>query len=217
MSPSARTRIARREGGPAAAADRAGSGRARASVLAPAGPRRRWATALLAGAAVLASVAAGGWWAQRNSGADPQRPVTPLARTSAPVPPAAPVAVDWLAELARLDAARERAYAERDPARLAEVYASPVLLEQDRAQLGAQVPPDCGLDGARTQYTQLEVDSADGARASVQVTARLEAARVLCHGALQATTDPVGPVRLAITLTAGDDGRWRIDDQRLTG
>ncbi|MCU1688231.1 MAG: serine/threonine protein kinase, partial [Jatrophihabitantaceae bacterium] len=212
---------------------------------------------LLSTAAVLASVVAGGWWAQHDAGrasradsADRRdQAVRPLAQTSvgaAPIPAptvqpataqpatvqpvtaqpataqpatAQPTAagqpVNWLAELARADAVREHAYATGDPALLAQVYPPGGLLDRDRAQLAGQVPAGCSLVGAVTQYSALDVQTAGPQSAKVIVTAVLAPARLTCAGAQKATTPPVGPVRLAVSLSRGPDAVWRIEDQRL--
>lgn len=226
VSGSARTRATRAHGdAPAAAAAQ--------PVMTPVGMRRRWAVAVLSAAAVLASVAVGGWWAQHDARAPESsaRGISPLAETS--VPRAVPVAsspsssispgpgdlatVDWLAALARADAVRSRAYATADPGLLAQVYSSARLLDQDRAQLTAQVPPGCSLIGVSTQYSGVQVETAQPQSTQLTVTAALAPASLSCSGVVRATTPSVGPVRLAVALSRGADGVWRIEDQRVAG
>jgi hypothetical protein len=223
VSPSARTRAT----GPGPAARTAGS-----ALVAPRGARRRWAAAVLCGAAVLSSVAVGGWWGQRDSQRSESNPPVPrrLASPSATVldpagsptaqstaPSTDPAALNWLAVLARADAARAQAYATGDGTLLDQVYSSATLLEQDRRQLTVQVPPGCGLDGAKTHYSGIEVQEADPRSVRLTATAVLDQAHLSCAGATQATTPQVGPVRLAVVLSFGADGVWRIEDQRIAG
>jgi hypothetical protein len=123
----------------------------------------------------------------------------------------------WQAELARLDGIRQSAYAQGDPQLLSGVYAEP-LLSADAAQLRAMVPGGCGLIGAATSYAVLSATPADEApaqrQAQITATATLAAGQLICQGAVQGSSAELGPVTMQLVLRPGDDGLWRIAEQR---
>ena len=147
---------------------------------------------------------------------------------------AAPAADVWTARLAQLDGVRARAYATRDVTLLRSVYASPVLLAADTAQLRRIVPAGCGLSRATTGFTDVRT-ARSGSSTVVTAAATLAPARLLCHGASRGVTAAVPTTRLRIVLVhitsgtgtggigtggigtggigTGDTGGWRIAAQ----
>jgi len=190
-------------GPPAGAAPASGTGRRaafvrcakakRASTPGPAG--RRWGRPMLT-LALTAVVLVGmviGWPAWHRHTGSPR-----VGAAAAEVPAAAAV----LQILNQLDATRGRAYAERKPELLAQVYPPGPLLSTDRTALQRLVPVGCTLTGLRSQY-RLEGRPARLDQAiELVVVAALPAAKLSCAGRPRGSTPAIGPVRLAIRLVA---------------
>lgn len=171
------------------------------------------ATALLA--ALLTGLL---WWAHGRGGrpaaAADQRPGSPSATVAgahsvdaveaAAQPPAPDVAeLDAAAAskvLTRLDVARARAYAQRDPALLAQVYVPGTLRTRDAAQLQSIVPAGCGLFGASTVYSHVAVESRAATQAVLRVSATLHASTLECGGKPAGQAPAAGPITLRIAL-----------------
>lgn len=111
--------------------------------------------------------------------------------------------------LQRLDALRERAYAARDPALLAQVYLSTDLVERDSAQLRRLVPQGCALLGVRTDYGEPVVEYADAATVRLRVRAVLNASSLRCGASVVAHAAAAGPDVERIVLRR-EAGRYRI-------
>lgn len=150
--------------------------------------------------------------------APPTTPVRSGARSAAhssavgpaPVaPPATPASAR--AVLAVLDRARQAAYARRDPALLAGVYSSAVLLARDRAELLSAVPRGCGLTGLRTTFDQVRAEQR-GIRMRVHARVHVRAASLVC-GASHSERASARPVPMTIDLRRTADG-FRIDAER---
>jgi hypothetical protein len=158
------------------------------------------------------------WWpfggsnhprAQSSSVARVDVATTPTASAS-PTPTGAPdAALDARRVLAALDATRSRAFARRDPALLASVYASRELRARDRAQLLAIVPSGCGLHGVRTRFSQVVVVSRSRNGAQVKVAAAVAPSRLVCDGTTSGRAPGTGIVTLRMTLVRRD-GRYLI-------
>lgn len=151
-----------------------------------------------------------------RTGSPESRPATggPVAS-----PPAAAMSPDRLAVLlTALDAVRERAFAERRPELLSQVYASPALLAADTAQLIRSVPAGCRLTGVHTGYRDPTVgapaDMVPVRSVTVTVTATLAPAILSCAGVVRSRTRPAGPTALRLRLIDSGAG-WRIASQRL--
>lgn len=102
--------------------------------------------------------------------------------------------------LAGLDVARARAYAQRDPALLAQVYVPGTLRTQDAAQLQSIVPVGCGLFGASTVYSHVAVESRAATQAVLRVSATLRASTLECGGKPAGRAPAAGPLTLHIAL-----------------
>ena len=169
--------------------------------------------------ALLAALLAGMlWWAHTRSGrpaaAADRPPGSPSATVAgahsvdaaqATALPSAPdvARLDAAAAakvLARLDVARARAYAQRDPALLAQVYVPGPLRTQDAAQLQSIVPAGCGLFGASTVYSHVAVESRAAAQAVLRVSATLHASTLECGGKPAGQAPAAGPLTLRISL-----------------
>lgn len=172
--------------------------------------RPRVLGALLAGAGALVCALAitagrgkGGSIAPANRA--PAGEFTAVARTAEPGPPDALAARGLLQ---RLDALRERAYAERDTALLAQVYLSTELAERDAALLRRLVPPGCGLVGVRTDYDRPAIEAATGVEVRLRVRASLAASTLRCAGADTGAAPGVGPeVERIVLRRVGSDYR----------
>lgn len=105
----------------------------------------------------------------------------------------------WASTLAALDRLRARAFATRDATLLGRVYRPGPLLAADAALLGRIVPPGCGLAGARTSYSGVQVREQRG-RITVLATATLPPSQLVCGGRARATLPGAGPSRLRIDL-----------------
>jgi hypothetical protein len=127
------------------------------------------------------------------------------ARTPAKLRPAERAA----RTLAALDAMRARAFANRDPRLLAEVYVSGPLLTADTALLRRLVPAGCTLRGVRTDYREIKASGSE-----VTVTARLPPSQLICADRPRATVPGAGPTRLRLRL-AYTAGGVRIAEQAL--
>jgi hypothetical protein len=104
------------------------------------------------------------------------------------------------AELVRLDGLRARAFAERRPALLHQVYVPGPLLTADTALLTRIVPPGCGLRGVRTGYSKVR-STAAGARIVLTVTATLPTSDLVCAGHRRGRAAGAGPTTLRLELT----------------
>jgi hypothetical protein len=102
--------------------------------------------------------------------------------------------------LARLDVSRARAYAQRDPGLLAEVYVPGALRTQDVAQLESIVPAGCGLFGVSTVYSHVAVESRASAQAVVRAVATLRPSTLECGGKPAGRAPAAGPLTLHIAL-----------------
>jgi hypothetical protein len=188
-----------------------------------------------AGAATAGSLTPGPSAAGRSGTAGAGRPTDGPAGSTAGTPDAAMSADRLAAVLAALDAVRERAFAERRPELLAEVYASSSLLAADTEQLTSTVPVGCRLVGVRTGYRDPQPVAAAGNRpvgnpstgspptrnppagvrsVAVTVTATLPSASLRCAGVVRSRTRPAGPTRLRLLLTDSGAG-WRVASERL--
>ncbi|HEX2902954.1 MAG TPA: protein kinase [Jatrophihabitans sp.] len=138
------------------------------------------------------------------------------ART--PGPSSVPAsAAELAASLNRLDALRGRAFAERRPDLLAQVYDSPALLAADTRTLTTLVPAGCGLTGLRTSYRSVVVLAHQGDRITIRVSASLAAGMLTCADGSRRPTAPLGPQPLVIDLTGTVSGpdTLRISGQRV--
>jgi hypothetical protein len=158
------------------------------------------------------------WWAHarggRSAAAADQRPGSPSATVAgahsveavqATAPPPAPDVAQLNAAaagrvLARLDVTRARAYAQRDPDLLAQVYVPGPLRTQDTAQLQSIVPAGCGLFGASTVYSHVAIESRGTTQAVLRVSARLRASTLECGGKPAGQAPAAGPLTLRIEL-----------------
>jgi hypothetical protein len=168
--------------------------------------RRRHAAQLLKGCAaafivaalsLLVVVAARTWLVQRHPS---QRlpVVSPVQRTET--------------ALVMLASIRERAFAERKNALLAQVYLPGPLLQADAALLARIVPAGCGLLGAHTAYYDTAVGGTDE-HPVITTTATLSPSRLICAGSQAGSAPGVGPTGLRIELTRTATG-YRIAAQR---
>jgi hypothetical protein len=115
--------------------------------------------------------------------------------------------------LAGLDARRAAAFATRDPALLADVYASASLLARDRAQLLAIVPAGCVLRGVRTRFSRLVIGARTGDQARLRVRSRVAASILVCGGRPAGRAAGTRAVDLEVVLLR-TGSRYRIADQR---
>ncbi len=123
-----------------------------------------------------------------------------------------PPAHDLAGVLAALDSARARAFAARDPALLARVYSSPLLLARDRAALLRVVPPGCTLTGLHSHFADVHVEQA-GSRTRVRARVAVRAAELVCGGrpAARAAPVPAVPMRIELRHTAAG---YRIESEQ---
>jgi hypothetical protein len=84
--------------------------------------------------------------------------------------------------LVALDAIRARAFAQRDPSLLAQVYSAGALRSQDTSMISKIVPKGCGLVGVRTDYTDVVVTSSTAKRIVLSVRAALHPSTLECSG-----------------------------------
>jgi hypothetical protein len=147
----------------------------------------------------------------RSTGQHPSGPATAPSSASSPArssaispagaaPARALAPAQALAVLSALDDTRSRAYATRNPALLAAVYASANLLARDRAQLLSIVPMGCGLQGLHTRFSRLALTSASVDRARLRVTATLAPAGLVCAGTASGATPAARPTGLVLDL-----------------
>ena len=132
--------------------------------------------------------------------------------TPATAPEPVPARLDpahALTVLTALDDTRSRAYATRDPALLAGVYASSTLLARDRAQLLSIVPAGCGLQGVHTRFGRLVLASASSERARLRVQTTIGPVRLVCAGAPSGSTPGTRPTTLEMELVRSGAG-YRI-------
>jgi hypothetical protein len=154
-------------------------------------------------------------WPSGGPGRAPRQPMPRVAAdhpVSAPAPSSAPApqpSFDARAVLATLDGARARAYAQRDPALLSEVYASARLLQRDRAQLRALVPTGCALRGLHSRFRSIRVVERTAQAVSVQARVLVAASRLTCAGMSSARVPAGTPAALRMTLVRRG-GRYLI-------
>jgi negative regulator of sigma E activity len=146
--------------------------------------------------------------APREAGAN-NRP--PRSNADAPVVST----VDAGAELVRLDALRELAYATREPALLKSVYADAGLLAQDTAQLRSRVPAGCRFTGVSTVFSAITVGTRTAIRIELQAQATLAGATLVCPGRPSVSTAVRGPLALSLVLTREAGGTFAIASERL--
>ncbi|MFN2517456.1 MAG: serine/threonine protein kinase, partial [Jatrophihabitantaceae bacterium] len=103
--------------------------------------------------------------------------------------------------LVKLDASRQRAFAERDASLLGKVYSPGPLLIQDTSLLERLVPAGCGLLGVHTAYDHVRVTAASGTRVQVVVQATLSESVLTCATAATGRAAGSGPAKLRIVLT----------------
>ena len=166
----------------------------------------------VAGAMVLG---VGGWqfgpWRAAPTASTAATPTASAAASAAVHNP--PDVAALRAELVRLDAVRERAFAQRAPALLAQVYHSAMLIEQDAELVRRLIPPECGLIGLHTSFRDVTVANAAGARVEVRARVTLAPSSLVCHGTTRGRTPGLGPVTLQIALVP-EVGGYRIASQR---
>jgi eukaryotic-like serine/threonine-protein kinase len=157
------------------------------------------AALIVAALGLLVAIAARGWQAQRPASHRAQPGVaSPAQRTET--------------ALVTLAHARELAFAERNPALLAQVYLPGPLLQADAALLARIVPSGCGLVGAHTTYRDIAVGGTED-HPVITTTATLSPSRLMCAGSQAASAPGVGPTGLRIELVHTAAG-YRIAAQR---
>jgi hypothetical protein len=105
-----------------------------------------------------------------------------------------------LSALRHLDAVRARAFAERDPSSLGQVYGSARLLQQDRDQLLRLVPAGCGLLGVSTRYAEPVHLIVEQNRTEATVSATLRTTVLRCPGQQDRQLPAVGSTRIQLVL-----------------
>jgi eukaryotic-like serine/threonine-protein kinase len=120
---------------------------------------------------------------------------------------------DWPAELDRLDALRARAFAERRPALLRQVYPPGSLRAADTASLLRLVPPGCRLHGVRTHYAAAHL-AEQGRLGVITATATIAASRLTCPGRTTASA-PAAHARLRIVLEQSPAGVLIVSERAL--
>ncbi|MDQ1752251.1 MAG: eukaryotic-like serine/threonine-protein kinase [Pseudonocardiales bacterium] len=123
--------------------------------------------------------------------------------------------VDAAAELSRLDALRELAFATREPALLKSVYADASLLAQDTAQLRSRVPAGCRFTGVSTVFSAITVGTRTATRIELQARATLAGATLACPGRPSVSTAVRGPMAVSLVLTRAAGGAFAIASERL--
>jgi hypothetical protein len=154
------------------------------------------------------SASAGG-----SAAARPGRPAGTSNPGGSGVPDVPAVEVDAAGAatiLAGLDQLRARAYAQRSPDLLAQVYAADPLLRQDRARLVGSVPVGCVLDGVQTRYQQVRVTARAPGRIELTVEVSLSPSRLTCAGSAAGVAPGSGPTALHVVLLAPGAGPYRI-------
>jgi hypothetical protein len=135
------------------------------------------------------------------SNAPSRAPSQAPSRPPSTTPPAtrARQQAGWPAALARLDARRARAFATRDVRLLRSVYLPGPLLRADTAQLTRLVPAGCGLAGAHTRFTRVQVAD-HGSWAVIHAVARVPPSDLRCSGATTEHDAATRPQALRVTL-----------------
>jgi hypothetical protein len=110
------------------------------------------------------------------------------------------------AVLVRLDALRQQAFGQGNPALLAQVYLPGPLLTQDSIDLERAVPSGCSLLGVHTTYTDVRLAPGASGRTTVIATATLMASTLMCRGAVSGVAEGSEPTTLHIELVAHNAG-----------
>ncbi len=105
-----------------------------------------------------------------------------------------------------LDATRERAFAQRRPELLDDVYASTSLRDQDAQLIDKLIPEGCGLLGVRTTYSDIHPVSMVPTTVVLTARASLAASTLECGSITSATAPAVPSTGLRITLVRGGGG-----------
>jgi hypothetical protein len=117
--------------------------------------------------------------------------------------------------LAGLDQLRERAFAERAPQLLAQVYVSAELLTEDTATLNAVVRVGCTLTGVRTAYSNIRMVPGETGGIAVVATATLASSTLMCGGSPAANVAGASATMLRIELTRSPGAHYRIASQQI--
>ena len=128
-------------------------------------------------------------------------------------PPVITDAASATVVLAGLDQVRERAFAERDPALLAQVYGPGDLLAADEAAVAHAVPAGCILRGVHTDYRDVRIVATVAGSSDLLATATLTPSILSCAGPAETTVPGVPATNLRIELVRGAGGRYLITAQ----
>lgn len=225
-TPAAQLLTHRVAGAPAAPADppppprgsRLGAHRAGTAAPARSAPRWRTVLALLLGVTAIAMAGITGviFTADRD---DPE-PAQVAAERTADAPARQPAQVEsrppdrsWVEILASLDAARSRAFAVADPARLMEVYAPGApALRRDRSVVGRLAAAGLRARGLRLSAVEIERIAQDARRVRLRVEDVLSAYRLVdATGTVVESRPGRGRMRWTVTLQV-DGERWKVYD-----
>jgi serine/threonine protein kinase len=181
--------------------------------------RRRWRLTVLTAALVTVGVTVGAlvaqsiWLSGDRTPAGRGASAPPAGRPPSPAAPANELAAA-LVTLRALDAVRERAFAERSPGLLSQIYPPGPLRDADTALLLRSVPIGCGLNGVRTGYEGLAANAITTGGTVVTVRASLPGSSLACPGAPPRAVPGVAPTVLRIALIRTGSG-YLISTQRL--
>jgi eukaryotic-like serine/threonine-protein kinase len=117
--------------------------------------------------------------------------------------------------LADLDEVRERAFAERAPQLLAQVYVSAELLAEDTATLNAVVQVGCTLTGVRTAYSNIRLVPGETGAIAVVATATLAPSTLVCGGSPAGNLAGASATTLRIELARSPGAQYRIASQQV--
>jgi serine/threonine protein kinase len=117
--------------------------------------------------------------------------------------------------LSVLDDMRSRAFAERRPELLKQVYDSASLLMQDVSNVQSRIPDHCLLLGLHTRYRDVTVTSRSPQKLTVRASASLTSGALRCAGQVRSRTAPAGPTVVRLVLVAASGGRFRIASQQI--
>lgn len=175
----------------------------------PAGQRSRPSPVLLLGLPVVlaAAVLAGRAWAAADRPAGP----APLQVLRSTPPSVAVAGTDWPAVLARLDARRDAALVNLDPAALAEVYAAGAApMERDLAAIRQLVAAGAHAQGLRLQLESVRLLRRTPAGVTVRVVDRLAPYDVVgSDGRVLEHRPGRGAIAWLVELVPAGEG-WRI-------
>jgi hypothetical protein len=172
--------------------------------------RRPALIAAAAGVALLGVIAIGWTWGARSADATAS---VARARSSASQAPA----VDWVAQVQRLDGVRAQAFNEASPAILNSVYApgSPALAA-DRASLAALARRHARVQGLTHRVLSATRIGADGDETVLRVVEQLTAYTLVDAHDKAVERHTAGPaVTQEVVLVPGADG-WRVREVRAT-